>query len=344
MRNYRMDNLKAFLIYCVILGHLLELFTAGKTLYRIIYTFHMPAFVFVSGYFSVFDKKRILENLVYPYFLFQTLYYLFDALVLKQDLASMTSLQYTTPYWLLWYLLAMIFYNLLLPMMDGVNSKALLVIACVLSLLAGLDSTVGYYISLSRFFTFLPYFSMGVVLRRVDIEPLLHSTLIRIGTIMMAVMVCVWCKLNPPMEAALYGSCSYATEGSSLAMRFMLMIVGFNWIFLFLCWFPKKKLPFLSTIGRYTLVPFLLHGFLKVFWAYQGGPFIYSGMVNVILASLLSLGLTVIFGNQYVGGALQMIFTGQGIELLWRKLHRKKNGGASFAECQNSEERNDDLK
>lgn len=52
-----MDNLKCFLILCVVIGHMLELVYAGGG-YRIIYSFHMPAFIFVSGYFARFRKKR----------------------------------------------------------------------------------------------------------------------------------------------------------------------------------------------------------------------------------------------------------------------------------------------
>ena len=54
------DNLKLFLIFLVVLGHLtLQYFYSSQmfcTVTMVIYTFHMPAFVFVSGLFS---KKAI---------------------------------------------------------------------------------------------------------------------------------------------------------------------------------------------------------------------------------------------------------------------------------------------
>ena len=49
------DNLKLFLIFLVVLGHLsFDYFDSSqmfRTISMVIYTFHMPAFVFVSGLF-----------------------------------------------------------------------------------------------------------------------------------------------------------------------------------------------------------------------------------------------------------------------------------------------------
>ena len=53
-RLLAIDNMKAFLIGCVVLGHLCEVirFPYSSYLYLLIYSFHMPAFVFLSGFCS----------------------------------------------------------------------------------------------------------------------------------------------------------------------------------------------------------------------------------------------------------------------------------------------------
>lgn len=54
-RDYFFDNLKAVLIYLVVLGHFLLPIRGANPLVevkRLIYVFHMPLFVFVSGYFA----------------------------------------------------------------------------------------------------------------------------------------------------------------------------------------------------------------------------------------------------------------------------------------------------
>lgn len=52
-RIYALDNVKGFLILLVVLGHCIQFTTAGfdkVLLFRIIYSFHMPLFMWVSGY------------------------------------------------------------------------------------------------------------------------------------------------------------------------------------------------------------------------------------------------------------------------------------------------------
>ena len=57
MRNYRMDNIRCILIFLVVFGHMLTWIPEADTPYRIIYLFHMPAFLFLTGYFSHFNLQ-----------------------------------------------------------------------------------------------------------------------------------------------------------------------------------------------------------------------------------------------------------------------------------------------
>lgn len=53
-RSGLFDNIKCLLIFLVVFGHMLEPQTGGGVnfIYLNIYSFHMPAFIFVSGWFS----------------------------------------------------------------------------------------------------------------------------------------------------------------------------------------------------------------------------------------------------------------------------------------------------
>jgi len=59
----------------------------------------------------------------------------------------------------------------------------------------------------------------------------------------------------------------------------------------------------------------------------QDGIFIYSKYGNLGLAALISLAIVLIFGNPYVGNALRLVFTGQWVVLLWKKLNQKLHSG-----------------
>ena len=85
-RSYYFDNAKFILIGFVVFGHLLSPYANDSqligALYKTIYTFHMPAFILVSGYFAKgFYKKgylaKIIKKLIIPYLIFQSIYTVF---------------------------------------------------------------------------------------------------------------------------------------------------------------------------------------------------------------------------------------------------------------------------
>lgn len=319
MRDMKMDNIKGFLIFCVVLGHMLELVDMGG-IYRILYSFHMPVFIFLSGYFAKFQGKKIIMTLICPYFLFQVLYLLFDALILKKDMSAL-KLQFTTPYWLLWYLMALIFYYLLLPFIESIRHKRiLLAVVCILSLAAGYDQTIGYYLTLSRFITFFPYFLLGVMMRQTDMECLLKNIAFRlINTAMIAAMCLILCTTDLISRKALYGSYSYADANASVMVRLLLLFTGVSWCFFFLCYFPRKRIPLLTTIGENTLTVFLLHGFIRNYMKTRETLFVYDRYGNRIFAILISLAIVIILGNQYAGKGFRFLFLGGWADALSRK-------------------------
>ena len=293
-RSPRLDTLRALLMLLVVFAHCLELFWDGSLVYRAIYSFHMPALIFLTGYFSQDDGSRVKRTLLI-YLLFQTLYMLFDAHILGTGQA----LQYTTPYWLMWYSLAMVFWQLLLiPFARESRPRQLMLTggAVLLALAAGYDQTVGYYASLSRTIVFLPFFLLGYMARRTPrvraaVEqglPLLP----RIALCAVMAAVCAACVLYlrryPGLSAPqMFGSYSYAAYGYDAVTRLKLYVIAGCFLALLLLLMPGGRIPLLSRAGENTYPVFLLHGFL-VRWMKQTGLFRFSLPVNLILAALLS--------------------------------------------------------
>ena len=59
MRKLNLDNLKGILIILVVLGHVVQSVIADyqqNVLFRVIYSFHMPLFFFISGYLTCKSK------------------------------------------------------------------------------------------------------------------------------------------------------------------------------------------------------------------------------------------------------------------------------------------------
>ena len=120
-REYRFDHMRAALLFLVVFGHFLELLPeGGRALYRTIYSFHIPALLFLSGRFAKRSGRRLWQML-FLYLVFQTLYRLFDRFVMgnPQDLTVCLLI----PYWLLWYLPVLMGCLALTPLLEKIPSR-----------------------------------------------------------------------------------------------------------------------------------------------------------------------------------------------------------------------------
>lgn len=311
-RDYGFDNIKCILIFFVVLGHLLEFCNcfARDTLYRLIYQFHMPVFVFISGYFGRFGKKPILEK-VWLYGLFQTLYILFERYVL----GGSSAFSFATPYWILWYMLAMIFYSVLIPLYQKATGKKRALALCVVllfALLAGFCKRIGYVLTLSRFFVFQPYFLLGLYYK--DAEQRIQNSISGMATYKKRIFVCVlvffgvltvFRVFHPAVtKELLYGSYAYTSVGD-MFLRGMQYIVSLVWIGMFLAAKPflKRRIPVVSEIGKHTLCVYLLHGFFMR--AGQRGLFPHPD--NLALLFLCSALYVCLLGNRYTATVFQWL-------------------------------------
>lgn len=258
-REYRYDNIKALLIFLVVLGHVLENCLLGglKTIYIIIYSFHMPMFVFISGMFSKFEPGKIVRKLAVPYVIFQTLSRMLNM--------GNGTLQYTTPIWNLWYLVALIVWRLMVPFIDrkeGRMRTAILAGSVIVALVAGFDDTVGYYMSLSRIIVFFPFFVLGFYWRKYRCFESFFDKIRREYAIIALAAVCIIiCFISDKVDPRwLYGSYSYAEAGYNPGYRLMFMVFGLVICMAVLKLSSDEKTLF-SGIGKRSMQIYLLHGF-----------------------------------------------------------------------------------
>lgn len=312
-RNPQYDTMRFLLILLVVFGHEMELFLSGKVayLYKIIYTFHMPAFMFLTGKFAKFDKKRILKHLCLPYFVFQPIYLCFAAVVLSD---TEIIIQFTIPYWILWYLLAIIFCYMLIPLLPKKESKwavAAIFVSILVSILVGYETTVGYYLTLSRFFVFLPFFLYGYYQDRImqltkewinlklSMQIILSLSVVLIGEYIII-------RGNIP-NSLLYGSYGYAACGCSPMARVIVLITAFSWIHLLLSILPNTQIPVVSALGKNTMPIFILHAFV-IRLLELNNFFHYKQIVNLVLAAIISVFLLVLLGNSFVASLFKKVF------------------------------------
>lgn len=309
-RDYQVDNIRAILIFLVVLGHLLPADRDGSRgfLYSFIYSFHMPVFVYISGRYARYDRIKLLKHYIWPYVFFQTGYFYFRAYILHEAV----SLQFTTPYWILWYLMTMATYLCLLPLLKVQNRKQggmAIAIAFVAALAVGFDSTIYRYLSLSRTIVFLPFFLLGHyrdLLIDEKRKRFLHKSVFVVCCGMIIILLeYLICISNIP-EDSLHFTTAYP-DMKAMAERLVLLVSGACWILFLFQAVPNRKFGFFSIVGRNTMPIYLLHGFF-VLWVTKSGLFHYEAETNYALAVILSVMIVIVLGNQFLGKLFRRFF------------------------------------
>lgn len=327
-RLYGFDNLKFVLIFLVVLGHFLEFsmeFDGSDLLRRIIYSFHMPAFIFLTGFFAKFRPKKIAFEYGFTYVLFQVLYLLFAFYVLEGEELV---IQFSFPNWLLWYLLATIAYCLLIPLIDVSKlwqKIVIVLISVAAALYAGNDPYLGYGLSAARIVSFLPFFLLGFYCGKKKGVPLKNEKLwirIAVGVLLTATVIgiCFYLRARAELTVfSMYGSVSYENGRYTMCDRALLMLFALIWIaFLMTAVLPlvNRKIPVISDIGKNSFSVFLLHGFVVKYCTYYSFPFAFDSLLKVLGATVI---LVLLCGNPLTAWVFRNFLTGTWIERLLTK-------------------------
>ncbi len=165
-RNAFFDNAKLVLIFLVVFGHMIQPFSDGSsginTLYMWIYTFHMPAFIFLAGFFAKGSGNKayivnLAKKLLVPYLIFQLLYTVFYFYIGKNGWQTGVF----EPHWSLWFLCSLFGWHILLALFKKIPAWFSVSLAVLIGLLVGYFGEIGHTFSLSRTFVFFPFFLIG---------------------------------------------------------------------------------------------------------------------------------------------------------------------------------------
>lgn len=173
-RNLKIDGLKFVLMYLVVLGHL-PFDDYGLHVDEMIYSFHMPMFVFLSGYLtsSKFNPSHHLGWLKNTFLVFicAQACHMILAGILGLDSSVVASGQFNLkrlfyPQFALWYLLCLMYWRIMTwTVFSKVDDLVLFIGSWLLAVLSGFIP-VGEFLSFQRAFSFLPFFVMGVICKR----------------------------------------------------------------------------------------------------------------------------------------------------------------------------------
>lgn len=316
-RNAFFDNAKVLLIFFVVFGHMIQPFTDGSpkinTLYMWIYTFHMPAFIFLSGFFAKGSGNikyilNLMKKLLVPYVVFQILYsgyyYLIGKSGWETDLFS--------PHWALWFLFSLFCWHMLLYWFKKLPPVLAVVISIQLGLIVGYFGEIGHTFSLSRTFVFFPFFLIGYFITEKQLM-LIKNKGIKVASIIVMAGIATAIYYMPDFNSGwLLASKSYGDLGmgefGGLA-RLLVYLTAALMIVSVLSWVPKKQFNW-TVLGARTLYVYLLHGFFIQYFR-QAELFEVNRIIDLVGLAAISLALVLLLSSRPVLGIWQPIIEGR---------------------------------
>ena len=312
-RDYFFDNVKAVLIFLVVLGHfLLPIHEEGVMVLikRLIYVFHMPLFVFVSGYFSKriykdgrFNFKKILY-LIKAYIVFVIA---IQAVYAISGFRSFSEINFFSQSGAPWYLFAMIVWYLMIPFVRNLKPVPVIAVNIVLALVAGYFKNVGDFLCLSRILVFGPFFFLGYYMEQPLLERALRPEYKKIVTTA-ALSICVGILLTGKKMhdelGMVYENISYYEldrmwEGPFVRLTLMIAAFVISWAILL---YVTRGKTAVSLFGKRSLPIEMLHRILRDNLMFAG---IYEylgdwGGFTLFVLICLSISVIYLLANRHV--------------------------------------------
>lgn len=310
-RDPWLDNAKMALVTLVVVGHAWEVLPGRlpNHLYDFVYTWHVPAFVFVTGYLSrSFDYSpgrmwQLVRTVAVPYVAFECLMALFRVYVGGEELGTI----FLDPHWPMWYLAALFCWRLLTPIFRPMTGGVAL--AVVLSLGAGMWA--GDALDLARVFGLLPFFVLGLKATPERWE-LLRGAFPRVLAV--AVLAGIWyvsASLDRFITTEwLYYRSLYVDLGVSdeqaMLTRAAVLVVGLAGALAFLALVPRRD-GWFARMGAFTLVIYLGHGFVVKAAVFAGLPewAARHPLPALVLVTAVAVAVALVLAAPAVGSRLQ---------------------------------------
>lgn len=265
-RDYLFDNYKVLLIFLVVVGHFAGPSVPDNEFLRIlkwfIVSFHMPAFIFVSGYFGKKDLPllTIIQKLAVPYLVYEVIYYFWYTLLLHKE----TGLYLTKPKFTLWYLLALFLWRVITPYVRKIPHH--MVLAILAGILIGFSNMEDNFLTIPRAVVFYPFYLAGTAFDRETLTKLRTGKGKQISTLCIVIILVFLTFLGlrriAPMQI-FYGRYNYAfmKQGilEGVLWRIAMYLIGFAMTFSVMILMSEKKFS-LSCIGKRTMAIYLFHG------------------------------------------------------------------------------------
>ncbi|MBE6825198.1 MAG: acyltransferase [Ruminococcaceae bacterium] len=310
-RIYKFDNIKLLAIILVVVGHVIDSFTAKsdmfKSLFIFIYAFHMPLFIFISGLFQqrFSDTNKLKINKIAFYIILGFLLKVLNALC-KVVRGKRFHIVFFGGGTIEWFLFVLAMFMITAYLLRKVHPAIMLSVSLVIGCICGYFEFICDDYWLSRYFVFLPFYLLGYYMTPELIIKIEKNYAVKIisGLSMLIFFIMSFRTLpfvyqlrrlftgrNP--FSTLKFECGFQHRLLCYAISALLCMAVF-------CFIPNIKIPILSNMGKNTLAVYFWHR--PILYLVGATPFFSSVLAlgdplykiillsfGVILALLLSL-------------------------------------------------------
>ncbi len=316
------DNLKAFLIFMVVLGHFVLLFRNKSnmllSIFYYIYLFHMPAFVFVSGFFSKSYVKKGAP-VVSKLFGFLSIYLIIKVPCWYADgirLGKLPKLDWFSEGSAPWYVLAMVSWLLIIPVFAKLKARTGIIIALIIGMVAPLSYKLSDFLALNRVLILLIFFVLGYYFKAEYIEIFKKKSVKLLAAIILliiAILVMQNLDLLVRYGGVIYANNPYHGLKTSLPTALLIKCL---WYFIALimticvmalC--PRKKL-FFSYVGGGTLSVYIIHRIIRdvMYSKKVFEPFTNNSFALLLSLTFVSLALTFVLSEIHLAKLCNLPF------------------------------------
>lgn len=336
MRNLRLDALRGLAIILVVLGHAVQFSMVdfdNSRLFEWIYSFHMPLFMFISGY-ATYKEDRAMDRMwlkkkagayllpfavwsVLPYMLPENTRSLRDILIRIKDIVKDPG----NGYWFLWILfLNCIFlfaFKKIIEICKLEKYEGVLILAGgVLLRRVILKSAISRYLGLSLVAWYIIFYLGGYLCKKYSphLQWLKRKGIALILCTVFLMLSLLWRRMEEPIYNLIIKdyihNATFATWICQI-LTFAVPFLGIYSMHIFIRMLPDLFIKGLAVLGRYTLEIYILHGYYLTNWIGFSdlrliifGRFVSGLAISLFAAVLINKGYLskIIFGkNQQTG-------------------------------------------
>lgn len=299
-RNHHWDNIKSVLIILTVFAHILyqlqDVSPIINYIVDIIYFFHMPAFVFVSGYFGKSERSHSAESVlrfVFLFLIFNSAFgfiYGFDSLL--KPLVSY------------WYLVSLVIWRFISHHLSDI--KHIVLVLFLLAIIIGFHPSINNTLAIARTIGFFPFYMLGYKFSESKYNKLCDSRLLKRFLSATVILVIISLTLYFSFDLLSFSDATFVlgayTDKIDIIERIIMFFVSILAIPLLLYISPRKKMPLLSAFGRNSLWIFVFHRPITLL---ASKFLVNTQLLTILIASLIiTFVICFLFGNDFLGNFL----------------------------------------